>query len=395
MMCYLVQVSYRLHRKLILDALQQLRAQQPDGVSAPGNLWEYIHEDPTKAALYVSGVLCTPRLTMLWLYIYEYSSTLGRLLAEGGDDKGPSAQAAPPSPAAPNTSLGSHATSLISANQLLFWVGWALCPALLVRLPRACRSPSSVATLATCPPFIARALMQVAHHAIRCADISVLASAYVVAICVCKQLTEWHCLSQSLLARSMSLHDKFASFVCSHAMTPALSMMLAVLHLVFSQVMPPWACSLLFWARLLMLPPLSIWASWASWVRARLRAQRRCVTAVRAHQLGPLCTEPGRARSVARVVAVGCSAGAVAAVRQRLDSAHITASVAIWPACAPLSQYCHARCGGFARSERGRTLHGARTYRAATLASSHCRAWACRGGRPCERPCRIPMPDHI
>jgi hypothetical protein len=111
--------------------------------------------------------------------------------------------------------------------------------------------------------------MQVAHHAFQCADISHIAAAYVIAICICKQFTEWHCLTQSLFTQELSLHDKFASWVCSHGMTPAVSMMLAVLHLVFSQVMPPWGCSLLFWARILLLPPLSIWASLASWVRQR------------------------------------------------------------------------------------------------------------------------------
>jgi hypothetical protein len=108
--------------------------------------------------------------------------------------------------------------------------------------------------------------MQVAHHAFRSADTNFVVATYVIAVCIGKQLTEWHCLTQSLLKREMSLHDKFASWVCSHVMTPAVSLMLAVLHLVFSQVMPPWACSLLFWARILILPPLSVWASWASWV---------------------------------------------------------------------------------------------------------------------------------
>ena len=113
--------------------------------------------------------------------------------------------------------------------------------------------------------------MQVAYHALRCAEINLLVSAYVIAISISKQFTEWHSLCETLLRTQMSISDKLASWVCSHLMTPALSMMLAVLHLVFSQVMPAWACSALFWGRIFVLPPLSIWASWASWVRLRPR----------------------------------------------------------------------------------------------------------------------------
>lgn len=109
--------------------------------------------------------------------------------------------------------------------------------------------------------------MQVAYHALRCADVNLAVAAYVAAVSVCKQFTEWHCITETVLRGEMTVFDKLASWACSHAMTPALSMLLAVLHLVFAQVMPPWACSALFWLRIFALPPLSIWASWASWVR--------------------------------------------------------------------------------------------------------------------------------
>lgn len=66
----------------MLAAISSLKEQQPAGAAEPGSLWQYIHEDPTTAALYVSGVLCTPRLTMLWLHVFEYSTTLGPLLAD-------------------------------------------------------------------------------------------------------------------------------------------------------------------------------------------------------------------------------------------------------------------------------------------------------------------------
>lgn len=77
-----LQVEFRLHRKLMMTAITSLKEQQPAGSAEPGSLWQYIHEDPTTAALYVSGVLCTPRLTMLWLHVFEYSTTLGPLLAD-------------------------------------------------------------------------------------------------------------------------------------------------------------------------------------------------------------------------------------------------------------------------------------------------------------------------
>eukprot|EP00892_Ulva_mutabilis_P000162 jgi/Ulvmu1/10146/UM006_0100.1 len=226
-----IKVSFRLHRKLILGAIGSLKEQQPVGTAELGSLWQYIHEDPTTAALYVSGVLCTPRLTMLWLHIFEYSTTLGPLLADEDEL---------------NTQVAYHAPNTIQeflmmfpvrANHVLFWIGWLCCPALMV-----------------------------AYHALRCADVNVAVAAYVAAISVGKQFTEWHCITETLLRCEMTVFDKLASWVCSHAMTPALSMLLAVLHLVFAQVMPPWACSALFWLRIFALPPLSIWASWASWV---------------------------------------------------------------------------------------------------------------------------------
>ena len=97
--------------------------------------------------------------------------------------------------------------------------------------------------------------MQVAYHALRCAEINLLVSAYVIAISISKQFTEWHSLCETLLRTQMSISDKLASWVCSHLMTPALSMMLAVLHLVFSQVMPAWACSALSGAASSCCPP--------------------------------------------------------------------------------------------------------------------------------------------
>lgn len=69
-----LQVTYRVHRKLILEAIAHLKAQQPEGFAKPGNMWQYIHQDPTKASLYLSGVLCTPRLSLIWLYIFECAS---------------------------------------------------------------------------------------------------------------------------------------------------------------------------------------------------------------------------------------------------------------------------------------------------------------------------------
>ena len=121
-----LQIGYRLHRKLVLDAIGSLKEQQPDGTAEPGNLWEYIHDDPTTAALYVSGVLCTPRLTMLWLHTFEYNSTLGPLLADEDESNDQVAYHAP-------RSIQEFLVLFpIRANKILFWIGWLCCPALMV-----------------------------------------------------------------------------------------------------------------------------------------------------------------------------------------------------------------------------------------------------------------------
>lgn len=129
-----MQVRYRLHRKLILEAIERLQR----GASLQKNLWEHIHEDPTKAALYASGVLCTPRLTMLWLYAFEYHSTLGWLLADAeGSHAGRVSEAG--SKAHEESELGLLQSLMqhclpapLRKNMLLFWLGWVFWPALLV-----------------------------------------------------------------------------------------------------------------------------------------------------------------------------------------------------------------------------------------------------------------------
>lgn len=121
-----LQIGYRLHRKLLLGAIANLKEQQPDGTAEPGNLWEYIHDDPTTAALYVSGVLCTPRLTMLWLHTFEYNSTLGPLLADEDESSDQVAYHAP-------RSIQEFLVLFpVRANKVLFWLGWLCCPALMV-----------------------------------------------------------------------------------------------------------------------------------------------------------------------------------------------------------------------------------------------------------------------
>jgi hypothetical protein len=128
------QVSYRLHRKLILEAIDELQR----GASAQINLWKYIHDDPTKAALYASGVLCTPRLTMLWLYAFEYQPTLGWLSAERGDHQGSHALESGQriqdvsKPGLLHLLLQHLLPAPLWASRWRFWLGWLLWPALLV-----------------------------------------------------------------------------------------------------------------------------------------------------------------------------------------------------------------------------------------------------------------------
>jgi hypothetical protein len=135
-----VQVRYRLHRKMILEAIERLQR----GTSLQKNLWEYIHDDPTKAALYASGVLCTPRLTMLWLYAFEYHSTLGWLLADadGSQAARVSEDGSKPrdvsEPGLLQSLMQHYLPAPLRTNTLLFWLGWVLWPALLVGIVHCC-----------------------------------------------------------------------------------------------------------------------------------------------------------------------------------------------------------------------------------------------------------------
>jgi hypothetical protein len=59
---------------------------------------------------------------MLWLYTFEYNSTVGQLLADPGKAR------------LHVDGLSGLLASFPSwTNQLLFWLGWILCPALMVR----------------------------------------------------------------------------------------------------------------------------------------------------------------------------------------------------------------------------------------------------------------------
>lgn len=52
---------------------------QPKGAHLPRDLWEYRAEKPTMASIYLSGALCMPRLTTLYLWFMDAEDTLGRL----------------------------------------------------------------------------------------------------------------------------------------------------------------------------------------------------------------------------------------------------------------------------------------------------------------------------
>lgn len=106
-----------------------------------------------------------------------------------------------------------------------------------------------------------------AWHAVAVTKMSAAAAGYMAAMCGMKQLLEWRCLLRAAFSRRMRLDQKLTAFLCSHLLTPALSLLLSVLHLVFSQLMPAGACLALFWVRVLLLPPLAFVVSAACWVR--------------------------------------------------------------------------------------------------------------------------------
>lgn len=144
-----LQVTFRLHRKLILGAIGSLKEQQPAGAAEPGSLWQYIHADPTTAALYVSGVLCTPRLTMLWLHIFEYNATLGPLLADE-DERNPQVPHRHVCPS-PHAALHQHHRRHQPPQKL--------CPV----LPRAPAVASTIHRLLHSPPYSAVSAARAPH----------------------------------------------------------------------------------------------------------------------------------------------------------------------------------------------------------------------------------------
>lgn len=63
-----------------------MQSAQPKGIHFPRTLWEYRKEHPIRASVYYSGLLSAPRMTMLWLAIFEpntlhrvHEASVGRL----------------------------------------------------------------------------------------------------------------------------------------------------------------------------------------------------------------------------------------------------------------------------------------------------------------------------
>ncbi|CAL8465399.1 g4935 [Coccomyxa elongata] len=264
------RMQYRLHRKVFLDAISKLQSAQPKGVHFPRNLWEYRKENPIRASVYYSGLLSAPRMTMLWLAIFEpstlhrvHEAAVARLCwhldmlfpsrtqkqAQGGGVL-----------EAPNGSEGhpydhqdqkmpddserdvqeSARSSLIASafnSSLAFWLQTFFAPGLQVAFYMS--------------------LFYKRHP---------MALVYVGLIGLFRTAAEGHALLMLFTHPDMTAGEAFSSFICSHLMTPAMNAALAILQVALAPILPGRLAWLLFWIRCVPLPLLTLWADFAAWV---------------------------------------------------------------------------------------------------------------------------------
>eukprot|EP00884_Botryococcus_braunii_P003854 jgi/Botrbrau1/1346/Bobra.0063s0057.1 len=72
-------VKFRMHRLAFLQQIQSLQAKQPYGAEMAHGLCDYYIEEPQKAYVYLTTALTAPRFTILWLWLFDYDGTLGRV----------------------------------------------------------------------------------------------------------------------------------------------------------------------------------------------------------------------------------------------------------------------------------------------------------------------------
>ena len=114
-------MQLRNHRRVLREALQELEDGQfaaPPRGAARLDLNEFVHNEPTMAALYGSGMLCTPRLSMLWLFLFERKAAVAKALG--------------------HPTLALHRSmpdgdGPLQRNHSAFWLTWLFCPSLMVR----------------------------------------------------------------------------------------------------------------------------------------------------------------------------------------------------------------------------------------------------------------------
>ncbi|KAK9815428.1 hypothetical protein WJX72_003511 [[Myrmecia] bisecta] len=236
------EIRYRLHRRVILEAIRSLQQEQPNGIHYPRDLREYRKEFPTKASVYFSGILSAPRTCLLWLHVFD--GDLLKRVRHGANFSGGLADTV----AAPAPLPGSTADGRPGPPASLHWldtnwfflVSWWLWPGLLV-----------------------------AWHAMRFFHLHPFVVSYVVAVGLARTATEMYSLYMALVHTGINPGEVFSSLVCSHMLTPLINLVLAgctVATAPLAPLLPQWIIFLIFWGRCVLLPLLTLWADFASWM---------------------------------------------------------------------------------------------------------------------------------
>ncbi|KAK9832525.1 hypothetical protein WJX81_005421 [Elliptochloris bilobata] len=195
------------------------------GAGAPGpprSLWEFRRARPLFSDAVLSLALSAPRVATLWLYVYD-PATITRLRE-----------------AACALRAWRDAWLLrLFASEWTFWELAIFAPSLQV---------AGYASL-----FLRR-------HPLVAVWTMLVAGAHVT--------LEIYALAVVLHGLGAPAAETFSSLILSHVLTPLFNILLALAQVPLSHMLPSAAMRVLFWARVILLPLVSLYADWVAWLPA-------------------------------------------------------------------------------------------------------------------------------
>ncbi|BDA50047.1 probable E3 ubiquitin-protein ligase LubX at C-terminar half [Coccomyxa sp. Obi] len=264
------RMQYRLHRKVFLDAISKLQSAQPKGIHFPRNLWEYRKEHPIRASVYYSGLLSAPRMTMLWLAIFE-PSTLHRVHEAAVGRMRWHVDMLFPS-RTQKQAQGDGMLEATNGSEMQYddYQDQKMPDESRRGLQETARSSLIVSAFNSSVVFWLQAIfapgLQVAFYMSLFYKRHPMALVYVGLVGLFRTAAEGHALLMLFTHPDMTAGEAFSSFICSHLMTPAMNAALAILQVALAPILPGRLAWLLFWIRCVPLPLLTLWADFAAWV---------------------------------------------------------------------------------------------------------------------------------